>query len=90
MYVYVDMFIYIYSVVYLVHVRGCTRMCPCACVGVNRVFMFICMCWLRATAFQNRSVSSEPSYRRPRPDSDSCSLWTRYTGNSKTDSWDDP
>ena len=53
-------------------VRGCTRMCPYACVGVNRVFMFICMCWLRATVFRTRSVRFEPSYRRPRPDSGSC------------------
>jgi len=65
-------------------------MCPCACVGVNHVFMFICMCWLRATAFRTCSVRSEPSYRRPGPDPNSCSLWTWYTSDSKTGLWDDP
>jgi len=28
--------------------------------------------------------------RRPGPDPNSCSLWTRYNGDSKTDPWDDP
>ena len=33
-------------------VRGCTRMCRCARECVQYIFMFICMCWLHATAFR--------------------------------------
>ena len=47
------------------------------------------MCWLHVTVFRICSVRSEPSFRRPGPDSDSYSLWTRY-GDLKTDLWDDP
>ena len=82
---YACMLVYAYM-----YVCGYTRMCPYACVGVNRVIMFICMCWLHAIVFQIYLVRSEPSYRRSGLDSDSCSLWTRYIGNSKTDLWDDP
>ena len=91
MYVCIGMFIYMYCCVCLyMYVCGYTCMCPCACVGVNRVFIFICMCWLRATAFHVCLVSFEPNYRRPRPDPDSCSLWTRYNDDLKTVLWDDP
>ena len=34
MYVSVGMYAYSIYVCILVYVRGCTRMCPCACVGV--------------------------------------------------------
>ena len=30
-----------------------------------------------------------PSYRRPGPDPDSCSLWAQYIGDLKTAPWDD-
>ena len=79
MYVYM----YVYTWVY-------TRMYLYAYMGVKHVFMFICMCWLRATAFWICLVRSEPSYRRPGPDPDSCPLWIRYIGDSKTDPWDNP
>ena len=81
--------VYAYTHIY-VFMCGYTRMCPYARVGVKCVSMFICMCWLRVTVFRTSSVRSEPSYRRPGPDPDSCLLWTRYIGDSKTDPWDDP
>ena len=33
-------------------------------------------------------VRSEPGNRRPEPDTESCSPWSRYTGDSNTDLWD--
>ena len=82
-----SMFVCVYLSMY---VYGYTRMYLYARVGVNRVYMFICMCWLRATTFRVCSVRSEPSFRILEPDPDSCSLWTRYIGNPKTDPWNDP
>ena len=40
-------------------------MCSYACVGVNRVFMFICMCWLRATVFRIHLVRFGPVAEDP-------------------------
>jgi len=50
--------------VLFVNVCGYTRMCPYARVGV---FIFICMCWLRATAFRICSVRSGPVAGDPDP-----------------------
>ena len=33
-------------------------------------------------------VRSEPDNRRPGPDTESCSSWSRYTGDLNTDLWD--
>ena len=92
---YACMLVYVYTCICIyvgVHVCVCVYIVECICVrvGVKRVFMLICMFWLRATVFWTRSVRSEPSYRRPGPDPDSCSLWTRCTGDSKTGPWDNP
>ena len=57
-------------------------MCVCA-----RMCLYIIVCvWLRVTAIRTRSVRS----RSVTGDSELCSLWTRYTSDSKIDSWDDP
>jgi len=56
----------------------------CTCVFVYRVCMVTCC------NNMDPLVRSEPSNRKPEPDLDSCSLWTQYTGDSKTDSRDDP
>ena len=50
-----------------VYVCRCTRMCQSARKDVNRVFMFICMCWLRATAFRIHLVRSGPVAGDPDP-----------------------
>ena len=42
--------------------------------------------WLRVTAMQTHLVRFGPVTG----DSQLCSLWTRYIGDSKTDPWDDP
>ena len=55
----------------------CTHVSMCMCV-------YVCM-WLRVTATRTRSWDPNPVTG----DSDLCLLWTRYTGDSKTDSWDD-
>ena len=49
--------------------------------------LYISVCdWLRVTAFRTGSDDPNSVTRDP----DSCPLWTRYTGDSKTDPWDDP
>jgi len=60
--------------------------------------MYVCKCmyeyaWvyimcvrLRATALRTRSCSSNQN-KRSGPDPNSCSLWTQYTSESKTDPW---
>ena len=55
---YACMLVYAYM-----YVCGYTRMYPYACVSVNRVFMFICICWLRATSFRICLVRSGPVAR---------------------------
>jgi len=57
---------------------------------INTVFLFICKCSVVWYSVSDSLVRSELSYRRTGPDSDSCSWWTRYSGDSKTDPWDDP
>jgi len=59
---YVGVCVYLYM-----YVCGYTRMCPYACVGVKHVFLFICMCWLRAIVFRIRSVRSGPVAGDPDP-----------------------
>jgi len=51
------------------------------------MFMFVYLCvWSSATALRTRLGRSGSVTG----DSDLCSLWTRYTGDSKTESWDNP
>ena len=71
-----------------VHVCACVYIVECIRV---RGYVCVSSCvWLRVAVFRIRLVRSEPTYRRLGPDPDSCSLWTRYNGDSKTDPWDDP
>ena len=78
--------IYEYICMYIrTYIHGCIRMCmhvqTCICV---RGYVCVGLCvWLLVTVFRTR-------YRRPGPDLDLCSLWTRYNGDSKTGPWDDP
>ena len=78
-YMYVSAGMYAYSIyvcVYLyTYICGCTHMC-----------LYINVCdWLHVIAFRTRS--DDPN--SVTEDSELCPLWTRYTGNSKTDPWDD-
>ena len=62
------------------YVCGCVHVYLCVCMCV-----YVCM-WLRVTTFRDRSCDLNSVTGDP----DSCSLWIRYNGNSKTDPWDDP
>ena len=77
--VYAWLCVFMYILVYI-----CIRVCTCA-------FMYTCgyMCWLYVTAMQTCSCTLN-SVTEPRPSLDLCSLWTRYTGDSKISPWDDP
>ena len=64
----------------------------CICIGVcTCAFMRTCgyMCLVICYSNADQFVYSEPGNRRPRPDLNLCSLWTRYASNSKTNPWDD-
>jgi len=53
----------------------------------------VCMCTVKCSCEFLCSVVStalRTHLVRSRPNLDSCSLWTGYTGDSKTDLWDDP
>jgi len=63
----------IHDYVYVLYVYGCVHV-------YLYVRVSICV-WLRVTTIRTRLV-------RLGPNPDSCSLWTRYTGDSKTDPWD--
>ena len=72
--------------------RGCMHMwrtCVDTCVSVLGVFVdspsSFCVCW-RVTAFRTRS--DDPN--SVTADSNLYPFWTRCTGDSKTDLWDDP
>jgi len=62
----------------------CIGVCTCA-------FMCTCgyMCLVISYSDVDLFMRSEPGNRRPRPDLDLCSLWTRYASDSKTDPWED-
>ena len=73
--------------VYCIRVSTCVPVyCECVsmCLSIYYVGMVMCCC------DTNPLVRSGPSNRRPRPGPDGCSLWTRYSGDSKTDARDDP
>ena len=72
-------YVYVYTRIYMY--RGVYM-----CIYVYVWLYELVICYNDAYLF----VRSEPSNRRPRPDLDLCSLWTRYAGDSKTDPWDDP
>jgi len=72
------MYVFMYVIVY-------ARVCECIGMCMYVWCMFVCVyimrAWLRGTAIQTRLVRSGPVAE----DSELCSLWTRYTGDSKTD-----
>ena len=80
---YVDRCMYSILVYVCVWVYTYVSMCTCECV---RVYLCLCVCWFRVVAFQTRSCD----LNSVTGDTDSCSQRTRYTGDSKTDPWDDP
>ena len=57
----------------------CVFMCTCG-------YMCLVICYKDADLF----LRFEPDNRRPRSVLDLYSLWTWYTGDSKTNLWDDP
>ena len=83
------MFIYMYCCVCL-----CTYMYVGVhvCIGLlGRVFsihLYLLVCWLHATVFRVRLVRSGPVAEDPERFG-FVPLWTRHTGDSKTDSWDE-
>ena len=87
-YVYVCMII-VYMYVYT---RGCMHVWP-AYMGTCVSLLGVCidppssLCvWWRVAAFQTRSCDPNSVTG----DSDLYPFWTRCTGDSKTDPWDDP
>jgi len=71
-------FKYMYVCMYV-----CVYMYVCNCVSIYYVYGYVLQrCGLARVV--------RTGNRRPGLDPDSCSLWTRYNGNSKTDTWDDP
>ena len=79
-----DIGVYVYTCICMyvsVHV------CVCVHVSVLNVYLFLYVCaWLCVTTSWTRSCDPNSV----KGDSELCPLWTRYTGDSKTDSWDDP
>ena len=83
---------YVFMGVCVVSVCVCARvyqecMCMCGCVTDKLsiyVYAYVIACMLQR--FQTRLVRSG----RVIGEVDSCPLWPRYTGDSKTDPWDDP
>ena len=69
-------------------VRGGTRMCRCARELLS-VYLYLFVCSLACCSVSDSFSEIRTRCRRPKPDPDSCSLWTRYIDDSKTDSWDD-
>ena len=70
-------YVYVYvCVCILLYLCTCVYMCTCVFV-CHRVCM--ATCYSDADLF----VRSETGNRKLRPDLDLCSLWTRYTGDSK-------
>jgi len=84
---------YVYNICGYVCTYACMHACIYAYTHVNCVYTCVYVyirvsSWvgLRVARFQTRpcdpnSVTGDLFW---------CSLWTRYTGDSKTDSWDDP
>jgi len=82
------------------YVFWCTLVCMHvwrACMGTYWVY-YVCVCVFIPLPFcvfdcvlKRCGLVREIriSCRRPEPDSDSYSLWIRYTDDSKTDPWDD-
>ena len=94
MYVYTSIYacLSMYSCVYarVACVYGYTWVyCVCMCVCVCW-FPFLSVYLVACYSILDSFVRSELGNRRPGPDSELCPLWTRYNGDSKTDSWDDP
>ena len=73
----VSMYIYVRIQVYVRVCLWCAYVYGCMFIWVHGLGC--------VTAFRTRLVRSEPVAG----DSDLYSLWTRYTGDSKTDPWDD-
>ena len=63
------------------------------CVGVLRsvfsVYLYLFVCSVACYSISDPFGEIRTSCRRPEPDLDSCSLWTRYNGDLKTNPWDD-
>ena len=87
-------YIYIYIWVY-VWVRICMYVCLGVCIStcmyVGCVYVYECMfMWVHELGCVLQRFG--PVWWGPDPlqDSDLCPLWTQYTGDSKTNPWDDP
>ena len=80
MYVGVCIYLYMY-----VGVHVCVGL-----LGSVFVYLYLFVCSVAVIVFQIHSVRSEPRFKRFGHDPDSCTLWTRYIGDSKTGLWDDP
>jgi len=76
-YLHVCVYACVYAYVY--GVVMCTSVCSGKFMG-----------WVMCCSVSDPFGEIRTRYRRPGPDPDSCSLWTRYNGNLKIDSWDDP
>jgi len=76
--------IYIYILIYM-HSCKCMgiRVCVHMHVWAFSVYLYLFVCSVACYSV------SDP-FRRPGPDPDLCSSWTRYIGELKTDPWDDP
>ena len=66
------------------------RVCICMYVWVLSMCLYLFVCSVACYSISDPFGEIRTSCRRPEPDPDSCSLWTRYNGDSKTDPWDDP
>jgi len=84
----VCMCILVYTYVYVcTWVYTYVSVCSGVCLACIYVYMYVLVaCYSVSNPFGELRTS----YRTPGPDSDSCSLWNRYNGDSKTDPWDDP
>ena len=77
-----------YERVFSMHVCGIVKVCGEYEFVYVYVGDYVCMCGCMLQRFESdRAIRT--SNKRPGPDPDSCSLWIRYTSDSKTDKQDD-
>ena len=83
--------VYVYNMCVCVYmgVHVCVCMCVRVCMWCGHVYgcMWVSLyVWMRVEVFRTCSCDQNALTG----DSELCSLWTRYIGNSNIDPWDDP
>ena len=91
MYKYVCVYMHVCNCMHIMCIRVYVYVCGVyMCTGCIPIRVYNCMgvsscVWMRVTVILDAFVQSRPVTEN----SELYSLWTRYTGDSKTDPWDD-